>query len=173
VKELDRLKEIKERLNKATPGEWAWRMHPKAKDLMLISNASMAPIVMRFWRWGMNSAIAVFRDFSKDILEKADKWKVHRESHHDYNLDINHPDAQLIAHAPEDIRYLVEQINELTKVIARNLVAWDTSKDKSQGLLPEVYLTNRYLYKQLTGEEYNFTAACKRFKIDYYVAFHD
>ena len=28
----------------------------------------------------------------------------------------------------------------VAEIIARNLVAWDTSKDKKQGLLPEVYL---------------------------------
>lgn len=53
----------------------------------------------------------------------------------------------------------------VAEIIARNLVAWDTSKDKSQGLLPEVYLTNKWLYKELTGEEYEFGKACKKFCI--------
>lgn len=54
----------------------------------------------------------------------------------------------------------------IAEVIARNLTAWDTSKDKSQGLLPEVYLTNQAVYRALTGEEYNFYKACKKFNIE-------
>lgn len=55
--------------------------------------------------------------------------------------------------------------NEVVRTIARNCVAWDTSKDKTEGLLPEVCLTNEWLYKQFTGEEYNFSKACKKFNI--------
>ncbi|MEC0232658.1 hypothetical protein [Paenibacillus alba] len=54
---------------------------------------------------------------------------------------------------------------ELARVIARNLIAWDTSKDKREGLLPEVYLTNKWIYKQLTGEEYVQHKAMKKFQI--------
>ncbi|MEX3713373.1 hypothetical protein ABFV99_13295 [Cytobacillus horneckiae] len=56
--------------------------------------------------------------------------------------------------------------NELIRLIARNLVAWDTSKDKREGLLPEVYLTNKYWYKQLTGEEYFQHKAVEKFNIE-------
>lgn len=54
---------------------------------------------------------------------------------------------------------------ELAEIVARNLVAWDTSKDKFEGLLPEVYLADRVLYETLTGERYTFVGAKKRFKI--------
>lgn len=54
---------------------------------------------------------------------------------------------------------------ELTRVVARNLIAWDTSKDKREGLLPEVYLTNKVLYQRLTGEEYFQHKAMKKFHI--------
>ncbi|MGY3717161.1 hypothetical protein ACWE42_16745 [Sutcliffiella cohnii] len=57
-------------------------------------------------------------------------------------------------------------LNKLKEVIARNLVAWDTSKDKREGLLPEVYLSNKYWYKQLTGEEYFKHKAVKKFNIE-------
>lgn len=87
--------------------------------------------------------------------------------------------------APEDFKQLVEskatehenielrkeiaEVNlyhhKLSEVIARNLVAWDTSKDKSQGLLPEVYLTNKQVYRKLVGEEYEFKRACDLFHI--------
>lgn len=67
-----------------------------------------------------------------------------------------------------DAEQLIKQINlydDLAEAIARNLTAWDTSRDKKESLLPEVYLTNRWLYKQITGEEYNFTKACEKFHI--------
>jgi hypothetical protein len=75
--------------------------------------------------------------------------------------------AELYANK-EDAQQLIKQINlydELATTIARNLVAWDTSRDKKESLLPEVYLTNRWLYKQITGEEYDFKKACEKFHI--------
>ena len=56
--------------------------------------------------------------------------------------------------------------NELSRLVARNLVAWDTSKDKREGLLPEVYLLNKYWYKKLIGEEYYQHKAAKKFYIE-------
>lgn len=53
----------------------------------------------------------------------------------------------------------------ISEVIARNLIAWDTSKDKREGLLPEIYLRDKALYKVLAGEEYSFNKACKMFNI--------
>ena len=55
--------------------------------------------------------------------------------------------------------------NKIAELVARNLVAWDTSKDKREGLLPEVYVKNLYWYKRLTGEEYSFPKACEKFNI--------
>lgn len=56
-------------------------------------------------------------------------------------------------------------LHKLAEIIARNCVAWDNSKDKRTGLLPEVYLTDRGLYKMLTGEEYTQYGACRKFNI--------
>lgn len=60
---------------------------------------------------------------------------------------------------------LLDLKKRLTEIIARNLTAWDTSKDNKEGLLPEVYLRNKGIYKELTGEEYNFLRAVKKFNI--------
>ena len=54
-------------------------------------------------------------------------------------------------------------INQLEVVVARNLIAWDNSKDKTDGLLPEVYLKNQYWYKELTGKEYKQYEAVKKY----------
>jgi hypothetical protein len=51
----------------------------------------------------------------------------------------------------------------ITEIIAKNLIGWDTSKDKEKGLLPEVYLSNKTIYKELTGKEYNFLEATKKY----------
>lgn len=61
---------------------------------------------------------------------------------------------------------LLDLKKRITEIIARNLTAWDTSKDKKVGLLPEVYLSDKYMYKELTGEEYNFSKAIKKFNIE-------
>ena len=31
----------------------------------------------------------------------------------------------------------------IEEIVARNIIAWETSKDKKEGLLPEVYLTDQ------------------------------
>lgn len=75
---------------------------------------------------------------------------------------FNPDDRNLIIKAPE----MRKQLEALAEIIARNLTAWDTSKDKSQGLLPEVYLSNKSWYKKLTGEDYVFHKAIKKFNIE-------
>ena len=88
------------------------------------------------------------------------------------NMEVEKEDS-LIAYLEideDDSKEWVKFLNlreEIVETIARNLVAWDTSKDKKQGLLPEVYLSNQRLYKQLTGEEYNFYKVCKKYRLDY------
>ncbi|MGX2959363.1 hypothetical protein JNUCC23_08845 [Peribacillus sp. JNUCC 23] len=56
-------------------------------------------------------------------------------------------------------------IDDTAKLVARNLVAWDTSKDKREGLLPVVYLKNKLVYKELTGEEYVQCKAILKYRI--------
>jgi hypothetical protein len=81
-----------------------------------------------------------------------DSWVKWQDSQHD----------SLLAELQESQK----TIRDSTRIIARNLVAWDTSKDKRQGLLPEVYLANRHWYKKLTGEEYFQHKAVKKFDIE-------
>ena len=77
-----------------------------------------------------------------------------------YCENIGSSEAELICKA-------VNNFDEIIETIARNCIAWDTSKDKREGLLPEVAVfTNRSLYKKLTGEEYNFSKVCKKYHID-------
>jgi hypothetical protein len=41
----------------------------------------------------------------------------------------------------------------IEEIIARNIMAWETSKDKTDGMLPEIYLTDKAFFKSLTGLE--------------------
>ncbi len=76
------------------------------------------------------------------------------------------------AEVREYLKYYEEKlckttIEEITEIIARNCVAWDTSKDKREGLLPEVAVfSNPYLYEKLTGEKYNQSKAMGKFNIE-------
>lgn len=54
---------------------------------------------------------------------------------------------------------------DIIETIARNCTAWDTSKDKKEGLLPEVTITNEHLYEIFTSKKYNFHEACRLFNI--------
>lgn len=79
----------------------------------------------------------------------------------------------LVVNEDEEYAELVKKLilkevseREIIETIARNCVAWDTSKDKTEGLLPEVAVfKNPHLYEKLTGEKYSHHGAIKRFNI--------
>jgi hypothetical protein len=50
-----------------------------------------------------------------------------------------------------DIESLKNEKFELIKLIERNQLAWNYSKDKSDGLLPEVYLSNKHVIDKHKG----------------------
>ena len=54
---LDRLSEVKARLQAATPGPWRWDYRPGVK---LIELRSPGYTVMAFFRWGMRQAAPAF-----------------------------------------------------------------------------------------------------------------
>lgn len=122
---MDKLHEIKERLEKATPEPWEWVGSTKNKYISLETPKFGRHTIMGFDRWGLNGACPVFMEPSFDgtmnlqhkqfrVLERGFKWLKERQSHHEgWDMDIDHPDAQLIAHAPEDIRYLIAEVERL------------------------------------------------------------
>ena len=58
-----------------------------------------------------------------------------------------------------DEKELTNTVKELTIIVARNLIAWDTSKDKTDGMLPEVYMSNLHWYRKVTGVDYSYRHA--------------
>lgn len=78
----------------------------------------------------------------------------------------------LVVNKDEPYAELVEKLilkevsaRDIIETIARNCTAWDTSKDKKEGLLPEVTMTNEHLYEIFTNKKYNFYEACRLFNI--------
>lgn len=85
---------------KHTPGPWVWEVSTKNKEASLESLASMRPIVMDFTRWGMGGAAPRFHDHG--IMRRVEEFAVQRKQHHvGFDQWINHPDALLIAAAPD------------------------------------------------------------------------
>ncbi len=62
------------------------------------------------------------------------------------------------------VGFIPSFFRETLEIVERNLIAWDTSRDKKESVLPEVYLRNKWFYKELTGKEYNFLEVSKKYE---------
>ena len=97
-----------------TPGPWRWEVNRQHKSVKLCGGPPKSGFgrydltVMDFSRYGMNGAAPVFWhwDYNRFVgaPDRADALAVAvsgREHHADWFADIDHPDARLIAAAPE------------------------------------------------------------------------
>lgn len=93
-----------------TPGPWRWEINRKSKRISLCGGKPQFDLtVMEFSRWGMGNAQPVFRQIEDrmDLLHKVSErpdWVTPitgREHHKEWCATISHPDAALIASAPE------------------------------------------------------------------------
>lgn len=111
----EQIQAIKDRWDKATPGPWHWDVNKSCKFVSLESNGH---VVMGFKRYGMGGAQPTF--LGEYALEPAEMLAVPRKANHpNFDMDINHPNAQAIASAPSDIADLLAFINQQAENIEK------------------------------------------------------
>mgnify|MGYP007112223486 CR=1 FL=1 len=111
---MNRIEEIRDRLDKATSGPWHWSNISPTR-VFLIGPAMRT--VMAFKRSGMQSAQPAFRG-ADGLLQGA------------ANANINDfPDADLIARAPDDLQFLLAYIHGLEGMVSN---AWQQGYDARQ-----------------------------------------
>lgn len=91
-----------------TPGPWRWEFNEKSKEINLVGGKTKYDLtVMDFVRYGMGGAAPRFNvDHGNDLqlMYRADTMGEvvkGREHHANWFKDISHPDAKLIAAAPD------------------------------------------------------------------------
>lgn len=90
-----------------TPGPWRWVLSETYKRVTLEGGVPRFDLtVVDFVRYGMSHAAPRFREDvdRMNIMHRAEVWGAKvagREHHADWFKTINHPDARLIAAAPD------------------------------------------------------------------------
>lgn len=92
-----------------TPGPWRWELNLKHKSLSLNGGNPKQGFgafdldILQFRRWGMSGATAYFRNEHNIMVPAASLAKIApgREHHAGWFQLLSHPDADLIAAAPD------------------------------------------------------------------------
>lgn len=92
-----------------TPGPWRWELNLNSRQLELCGGGGFDVTILDPVRWGMHGATVRFRDtdIRGNLLHAPHEiaaWHAPfpgREHHAHWLQDVTHPDARLIAAAPE------------------------------------------------------------------------
>ena len=103
-----------------TPGPWRWEFNAKHRSLHLVGGRPQYDLtIMDFARWGMGGATMRLRDTAHagmNIMHRVHErpdWiapEPGREHHKHWHQLLTHPDARLIAAAPELLAALREMV---------------------------------------------------------------
>ncbi len=109
--------EITDRWQKATQGPWFWGSYSDSPPRLMGRQAPQY-YVMGFTRMGMQGAAPLFRSHDDiDIMKRFDEYPLFGTVEYDSRFNgIDNPDAQAIAHSPEDIRILLKRVKDLEQV---------------------------------------------------------
>lgn len=92
-------------MNTHTPGPWRWELNEKSHLVTLCGGVPRFDMtVMDFVRYGMGHGAPRFRSGPVDNMHRVEKFGaivLGREHHAGWFKGIEHPDAHLIAAAPE------------------------------------------------------------------------
>ncbi|MBJ6362123.1 hypothetical protein ACFOQM_12555 [Paenibacillus sp. GCM10012307] len=124
--------EIEKALAAATPGPWYWNGYMKSKYVDLCARHSGQPTVMSFNRWGMGGAAPSFR--TEDGMKRIDEpgmVRFRQEHRKNEFVEVNHPDAHIIANAPTWLRQLLDELAAKEAEISRQLTALSEIEDES------------------------------------------
>lgn len=97
---------------KHTPGPWRWEFNKTNKSVYLVGGKpKFDKTVMQFGRWGMGNAVPLFNsqitgnkyNVMERLCDQTDWTKPFPgfEHHASWRMDVTHPDAVLMAAAPE------------------------------------------------------------------------
>lgn len=136
-----RIEKIRARCEAATPGPWRWWFNEHCQDIKLVTDHSGMYYVMGFARHGMQNAQPLFQRYERyegPLGERGGRGMVKASNlgkwAQDYRHNdgwIDHPDAELIAHAPSDIAYL------LSVITARDAQIAELEREEAEKALEE------------------------------------
>ena len=123
-------------MSEHTPGPWRWEINRTTKCLELVGGGRRQYdlTVMGLARWGVNGAIAMFRDLdypNRQVLHKVHErqdWIAPfalRKHHEDWLAGVVHPDAMLIEASPD----LLAVVEEAIRLYGKPGGPWNVPSD--------------------------------------------